>query len=306
MITKAKFDDYDKYTIEKGDTSVTITNLGATCISIKYKGQEYALNHKTAEEYIHGEGYIGAIVGRYANRIKESKFTLNGKEYTLAANEGKNQLHGGPNALDKKSFKAEEIGDNAVKFTYFSPDMENGYPGNLTVVITYTVNDNGFRIDFEGDADADTVYAPTTHLYFNLGNTDTILEHKLMIPADTYVKVDDESIPTEVLPVDEYYDFRQEREIKSFIDNTYVLNKTSDNLACVASFENKKMTLKSDYPGLQLYTGKFLTNEHHPYQGFAVEPGLYPNSPNREDFPNATLKAGEHFHKFVSYEFANN
>ena len=303
MITKEKFGNYDKYEISKGDLAVTVTTLGATCISIKFKGKELALTHKTADEYLNGDGFIGAIVGRYANRIKDAKFTLNGKEYILPANEGKNQLHGGPNAFDKRTFKAEEIGDNAVKFTYFSPDGENGYPGNLTAVFTYTVENDAFKIDFEGDTDADTVYAPTTHLYFNLAGGGSILDHEARVLADEYVAVDDESIPTEIKPVDEYFDFRKTRKIKSFIDHSYVLNKSEGDKVCEVSYDGVKMTLEADAPGVQFYTGKFLSGEYKAFEGFAFEPGLYPNSPNRDDFPNATLKAGEHYHKYARFSF---
>jgi len=303
MITKGKFDNFDKYTISSENLSVTVTTLGATCTSIIYKGQEIALSYETAQEYIDGDSYIGAIVGRYANRLKDSKITIDGKVIDVTPNEGKNQLHGGPNAFDKQEFKAEEIGDNAVKFTIVSPDGENGYPGNLTASFTYTVNGDSFKIDFEGDADKDTVFAPTTHLYFNLGGAEDILDTELYIPADYFVEVDSESIPTVVLPVDDYYDFRYDRPIENFIDNTYILNKDNEELACIATDNGIEMTLHTDYPGLQLYSGKFLNGKHKPFGGFAVEPGLNPNSPNREDFPDATLRAGQHFHKYVSYDF---
>lgn len=303
MITKSTFGNYEKYEITKGDMSVTVATLGATCISVKFKGKELALGYDNPEGYLKGEGYIGAIVGRYANRIKDAKFTLNGKEYVLPANEGKNQLHGGPDAFDRKKFNAEEIGDNAVKLTYFSPDGENGYPGNLTAAFTYTVTENSFNIDFEGDTDADTVYAPTTHLYFNFDGTGTILDHDMRILADKYVAVDDESIATEIKPVDEYFDFTKTRKIKSFVDHSFALNKSEGDLVCEASHNGVKMTLRSDYPGVQFYTGKFLSGKYKAFEGFAVEPGLFPNSPNRDDFPNATLKAGEHFHRYAKFSF---
>ena len=136
MINKTDFCGYDKYTITSDDISVELITLGATVTSLKFQGRETALFYDSAEEYLNGAAYICAAIGRYGNRIGGAKFSLNGTEYTLAANEGKNQLHGGPDSWDKRRWQAEVIGDKALRFTIFSPDGDNGFPGNMTASLT--------------------------------------------------------------------------------------------------------------------------------------------------------------------------
>ena len=179
MIQKSDFFGYDSYTISSERLSVRVMTLGATVIDFRFDGRPVALRFETAQEYLDSDAYLGAIVGRYANRIGGARFTLNGKTYELPANEGKNQLHGGKNSYDRRIWDAEVCGDSAVRFRLFSPDGDNGYPGNLSIAVTYTVAGDRMRIDFEGDCDADTYFAPTTHLYFNLGGAPTVLDTRL-------------------------------------------------------------------------------------------------------------------------------
>ena len=187
MIQKSDFFGYDSFTISSERLSVRVMTLGATVIDFRFDGRPVALRFETAQEYLDSDAYLGAIVGRYANRIGGARFTLNGKTYELPANEGKNQLHGGKNSYDRRIWDAEVCGDSAVRFRLFSPDGDNGYPGNLSIAVTYTVAGDRMRIDFEGDCDADTYFAPTTHLYFNLGGAPTVLDTRLWInPPDCW------------------------------------------------------------------------------------------------------------------------
>ncbi len=299
MIQKSDFCGYDRYTISSDALSVTVITLGAICTEINFAGRNLALNLPSADAYLNDTAYTGAIVGRYANRIAGSQFPLNGREYRLTPNEKGNHLHGGPDAFDKRRWQAEILGDHALKLSLFSPDGENGYPGNLTASVTYRVKGSELHLDLEGDCDQDTLFAPTTHLYFNLGGEERILNTRLRIPADHYLPVDEALIPTQMQPVDGTpFDFRQMRPVGRSYDHCFVL---SGSPACTVEGGDLRMTLHTDYPGLQVYTGDFLPGR--PQAGLALEPEALPNSPSRPDFPNVVLHRGEHFHRYIHYQF---
>lgn len=299
MIQKSDFCGYERYTISSDTLSVSVITLGAICTEIRFAGRNLALNLPTADAYLSNTAYIGAIVGRYANRIAGSKFPLNGRECLLTPNEKGNHLHGGPDAFDKKRWQAEILGDDALKLSLFSPDGENGYPGNLTASVTYRVKGSELRLDLEGDCDQDTLFAPTTHLYFNLGGEERILNTHLQIPAEYYLPVDEALIPTQMQSVDGTpFDFRQLRPVGQSYDHCFVL---SGSPACTVEDGGLRMTLRTDYPGLQVYTGDFLPGR--PQAGIALEPEALPNSPNRPDFPSVVLRKGAHFHKYIHYQF---
>ena len=248
-----------------------------------------------------GTSYIGAIIGRYGNRIAKARFTLNNTEYLLSANESGNQLHGGPNGFDKRAWTTEVVGENMVRFALFSPDGENGYPGNLHATVTYTVHADGFRIDFDADSDADTVYAPTTHIYWNLHGGPDILGSYLQMNAKTYLPVDRTNIPTgEIRCASDQFDFSNMRQIEADYDHCFILDGAP--AACVVSGDTR-MTLRTDYPALQFYTGSGLAAPHGRNAGFALEPEYYPDSPNQAAFPSPVLRKGDHFHKYVVYRF---
>ena len=301
MVLKDSFCGYDLYRIRSKELQVSVMTLGATVTSLQFLGQEMTLGYSSAKEYLAGTYYIGAIVGRYANRIAGARFDLNGKTVEVAPNENGNQLHGGPNAFDRQVWQAEVIGENAVRFDLHSPDGENGYPGNLSAWVTYSVEGDRLRIDFEGESDQDTLFAPTTHMYFSLGSEEGIWDAKLQINADRYLAVDEQLIPAgEPLPARDTFDFRQLRPIRGDYDHCFILCGQD---ACRAEKDGVRMELKTDFPALQLYTGGGLTGVFRKNQGFAIEPEYLPDSPNRPEFPSAVLKKGEHFHKFVEYRF---
>lgn len=301
MVRRQNWFGYELFVLESARISVSICTLGAAVTSVRVDGRERTLGYATPEEYMRGTAYVGAIVGRYANRIHAARFSLNGKEYQLSANENGNQLHGGSQGFDKRIWSAVMEGEDAVHLTLLSPDGENGYPGNVRAAVTYTVSDDEFRIVFEGDSDADTVFAPATHIYWNLNGSRDILSTRLWINADAYLPVDAQNIPTgELRSVCGEFDFTKEREIGRDYDHCFVLN---GKLAARAAAGDLCMTLYTDYPAVQFYTGASLQAPHQRNQGFALEPEYYPDSPNREEFPTPILRKGAHFHKYAAFRF---
>lgn len=300
MVTKKAFGAYDLYTITTDELEVSVTDLGATAVSLRWRGIETLIAYDSPEGYLAGDAYVGAIVGRYANRIAGAAFTLDGREYRLPANEGKNQLHGGPVSYDKRRWTAEILED-AVRFTLFSPDGDNGFPGGLTAAVTYSVKGGTLRLDFEGESDADTVYAPTSHMYFHFGEEENALDAQLQIQADSYLAVGEGLIPTEPVPAEGSFDFRSLRRVGGDYDHCFVL---SSRHACTMRQSGVQMEVHTDFPALQVYTGKFLPAPFAVNEGLAIEPEFYPDSPNRPDFPSTVLKAGERFHRWAEYRFS--
>ena len=300
MVTRTRFGAYELYTIDNGELAVSVTTLGATVTALRYRGRDCVPSYDSPEGYLGGAAYLGAAIGRYGNRIAGARFTLNGKEYRLPANEGANQLHGGPDSYDKRAWTAELLEDG-VRFTLLSPDGDNGFPGNLTASVTYRVRDDALLLDFEGDSDADTVYAPTSHMYFDLSGRENCREASLMVNASRYLEVDGALIPTEVTPVaGTRFDFRTMRPIGQAYDHCFVLDGEQ---ACVLRDGDVQMTLSTDFPALQVYTGEFLPAPFRSFGAVALEPEAYPDSPNRPDFPSTTLRAGEHYHRRAAYRF---
>lgn len=272
---------------------------------------DVVLGYDTAEEYLENGDYLGAFVGRYANRIAGAKFTLNGKEYHLTANEGKNTLHGGK-GLSKRHFEAH-CGDNSVRFEILSPDGEDGFPGNVSISVTYTLtDDNALCIDYEAVSDADTVINFTNHSYFNLKGGGTVLSHELMINAEHYLPVDHELIPTgEKRPVSgTEFDFRTLRPVKyGYYDHCFCLDG-EPGAVLYEPESGRRMTVTTDMPGVQLYCAGGLGNRsgkggarYGENSALCLETQFYPDSPNRPDFPSCLFKKGETFKSKTTYKF---
>ena len=216
-------------------------------------------------------------------------------------NEGRNHLHGGSVGFHKRIWAAECLGEQAVRFTLHTPDGDAGYPGELTMHVTYRVEGSRLFLDFEGVSTKDTILAPTTHMYFNLGGTESILGTTLQINAGRWIPVDGELIPTgELRPAEGPFDFRTPHAIAQNFDHGFVLDGPD---ALVAEDGGVRLSLHTDYPALQLYTGEFLSGKLHPNQGFAIEPEACPDTPNHPEFGSALLKAGEIFHRSIAYTF---
>lgn len=275
-----------------------------------------------------GMPYFGALIGRYGNRIANAKFTLDGKTYTLAANDHGNTLHGGNKGFDKVYWNIEKTGDSSLTLTYDSKDGEEGYPGNLKVKVVYTLtNDNGLKIDYTASTDKATSVNLTNHCYFNLsaGKDETILNHQLMLNADKYTPVNDKLIPTgKIDPVKGGpMDFTTAKTIgkdidsvKGGYDHNWVLNRSGDGLQNVAGLydpgSGRYMEVWTTQPGIQFYSGNFLdgtlTNtkngqKYVKHAALCLETQHYPDSPNQPSFPSTILKPGETYRQTTIYKF---
>lgn len=302
MITCKPWGDYQLFTMENEAVSATLTDIGAAIVSLKFKGRETVLGHETPEQYLTLGGCLGATVGRYANRIGGAAFTLNGVDYRLTANEGRNQLHGGLEGLPhhKRRWTAELDAD-ALRFTLLSPDGDNGFPGCITETVVYTLLPDGLRADYSGESDADTHFAPTNHSYFDLSGKRCCLDATLQINAERYLRVDDEKLPVAVEPVEgTRFDFRAPRRVAEDYDHAFVL---SGSPACTLSDGGLSLHIVTDFPALQVYTGAGLSGDQRPHGGLALEPEFYPDSPNHPEFPSTVLRKGETMHRFIEYRF---
>jgi aldose 1-epimerase len=331
-----------EYTLTNGkNMSVGVINYGGIITSIKVPDRDgkidnVVLGFRDMDSYVSKNPYFGVIAGRYANRIANAKFMLDGKEYTLAANNGPNSLHGGVKGFDKHIWQVKEVpgGDSVgLELAYRSPDGEEGYPGNLDAKVTYTLTDkNEFRIDYAATTDKATVINLTSHSYFNLaGNgSGTVLDHKLTINADKYTPVDPTSIPTGIASVEGTpFDFRQPTRIGDRIrdgdqqliygrgyDHNWVLSRSNDgSLALAARLEDAKtgriLEISTTEPGIQFYTGNFLDGTlvgsagkmYRQGDGLCLETQHFPDSPNHPDFPSTVLKPGETYKTSTVHRF---
>jgi len=320
---------------------VRAMTYGGIIVSIRVpdrKGQmsDIVLGHETAEGYMPNPPYLGAIVGRYANRIANGTFTLDGKTYTLPKNDGPNTLHGGTTrTFDKVMWDGEPLkGKTGVVLTYLSKDGEEGFPGNLKVKVTYTLNDdNELTVDYEATTDKATPINVSQHSYFNLageGNGD-ILSHEIMINADRFTPVDKNLIPTgELRPVKGTpFDFTTSTKIGARIDDNYeqlvlghgydhnfVLNRKGEGMVLAAQVyeptTGRVLEVSTTQPGVQFYTGNFLDGsvtgkQGHVYKrryGFCLETQHFPDSPNHPSFPTTILRPDERFHQVTVFKFS--
>ncbi|MEX2263096.1 MAG: aldose epimerase family protein [Bryobacteraceae bacterium] len=315
-----------------------ISTLGATLVSLKVpdrngKLDDVVLGFDTVDGYEKGR-YFGAIVGRYGNRIAKGRFSLNGVEYTLARNNGENHLHGGVRGFSGVVWAARAKDAGSIELTYLSKDGEEGYPGNLTAKVTYTLNDlNELKIDYSATTDKDTIVNLTNHAYFNLAGQGAgdVLGHRVMIAASRFTPVDAGLIPTGELRsvTGTPFDFREPKTIGERIgakdpqlaigrgyDHNYVLDASSGNLERAARVvepqSGRVMEVLTAEPGMQLYTGNYLDGSligkgGKPYgsrYGFCMETQHFPDSPNRPEFPSVVLKPGGRYETTTVYRFS--
>ena len=318
-----------------------VTNFGGRIVSLWVPDKsgnmgDIVLGYDSLNQYLSGNPYFGAMIGRYGNRISKGKFALEGKDYQLAANNGANALHGGPkgfhNVFWSVAPKTTPAGES-LKMTYVSRNGDEGYPGNLSVRVTYTLtNQNELVIDYEATSDQTTVLNLTHHSFFNLAGEGhgSVLNHKIMIAADRFCPINEGLIPTGTLQEvrGTPFDFRkavaigerigQENQQLKFgkgYDHNWVLNNKPGEFALAArvseSTSGRVMEVWTSEPGLQFYSGNFLTPSEKGKGGkiydfrtaFCLEAQHFPNSPNQPNFPSTVLRPGEVYRQRTSYRF---
>jgi aldose 1-epimerase len=248
-----------------------------------------------------GDGYAGAVVGRYANRIARGAFELDGVAYQVPVNDPPNALHGGAAGFDTREWTVLRSSGRAVSLGYVSADGEEGFPGRLDVEVTYTLDDDALRLSFRATTDAPTVVNLASHTYWNLAGDGTIDGHELQVDASEYVPVDDTGIPTDgPAPVaGTRFDLRAPRVVAGErFDHTFVLDG-GVTLADPAS--GRRLVVETSEPGVQVYTGDRL---HAPRAGIALETQHFPDSPNRPGFPSVVLRPDELFESMTGYRLA--
>jgi len=331
----------DLYTLtnDKG-VEARITTYGGIIVSLKVPDRngrlgDVVLGYDNLEGYLTDSPYFGALIGRYGNRIAKGSFQLGGTPYQLAQNNGDNHLHGGVVGFDKVIWKAKALwGEDEVglQLTYLSHDGEEGYPGNLSVTVVYTLtNNNALKIDYSATTDKKTIANLTNHSYFNLAGTGDILGHELMLKADRFTPVDKGLIPTGELSSVEGtpMDFTKPTAIGARInqndeqliyglgyDHNWVLNNSGGKLALAAKiFEpisGRVMKVYTTQPGIQFYSGNFLDGSitgkndeiYYKHFGFCLETQHFPDSPNHSNFPSTSLNPGQRYKQTTIYKFS--
>lgn len=321
---------------------VKITNYGGTITSIKVKDRhgkfgDVVLGFDTLDGYVSktNTAYFGALIGRYANRIAKGTFNLDGHDYHVPTNDGPNALHGGLRGFDKRVWEVRSAPTDqpSLELHYVSRDGEEGFPGNLSVTVRYSLGDaNDLRIDYSATTDKDTVLNLTNHSYFNLSGPGSgdILHHKLTLAADRFTPIDSTLIPTGTLQdvAGTPLDFRTPAIVGSRIkqdndqlkfakgyDHNFVLNHSEKELALAAMVEDphsgRVMEVFTTQPGIQFYSGNFLNGTVHGIGGvykfrsaLCLETQHFPDSPNHPNFPSTVLKPGDEFHQTTIYRFS--
>lgn len=335
--------DVNLYTLSNGaGMTAQVINYGATITSLMVpdrngKAADVVLGYDSIDGYMNGTSYLGAVVGRYGNRIGKGRFQIDGKQYQVTVNDGENHLHGGKIGFNKVLWDATVPGDSStasLQLRYVSRDGEEGYPGTVTLKVTYTLTEkNELRVDYEGTTDQPTVLNPTQHSYFNLSGdfNKTILDHLLLIDADGITPVDKGLIPTgQIVSVaDTPLDFRMPMAIGAHIndqdeqlafgrgyDHNWVLKGTPGQVRRVAELydaaSGRMMTVFTDQPGLQFYSGNFLDGTAKGKNGIAyqhrtalcLETQAFPDTPNKPQFPSVILRPGQTYRQTTVYQFS--
>lgn len=330
------------FTLRGENIEVEVTNYGGHIISLKVpdrggKLADIVLGYDDLDSYLHDKAHFGGIIGRFANRIANGRFVLNGKQYQLAQNNDRNHLHGGPRGFDRAFWRATDVSDekgDALKLEYLSKDGEEHYPGNLSVAVRYSISGKGeLRIDYSAKTDADTILNLTNHAYFNFSGagTDDILNHELMLRASRFTPVNSALIPTGELRSVEGtpFDFRRPHRIGERIDApdeqikfgkgydlNWVIDGGGEGLIVAAQAYDRKsgraLEVRTTEPGIQFYSGNMIGagtrgkrgETYGPRSGFCLETQHFPDSPNQPSFPSTVLKAGTKFASATIFAFS--
>jgi aldose 1-epimerase len=313
-----------------------ITNYGGILVSLVVPDRnghpaDIVLGYDNVEKYVaDNRPHFGATIGRYGNRIGRARFSLNGVEHRLAKNNGENSIHGGNRGFDKVMWTPRKLPGSGLELSYLSRDGEEGYPGNLTVTVTYTLDRNSLTIAYAATTDQDTILNLTNHSYFNLrGGEGDVLNYSATLNADRYTPVDAELIPTgELRPVaGTPFDFRRPQAIGARIDqdneqlrfgkgydHNWVLNRRGPGLSLAAQVHEpvsgRVLEVHTTEPGVQFYTANNLNNVqgkgariYGPRSAFCLETQHFPDSPNHPGFPSTVLRPGQHFSSTTEFRF---
>lgn len=326
-----------KICLRKGELSCEVITFGATLRTLVVPDKDgnpvdVVLGYDTLERYLSEDGYLGATVGRFANRIAKGTFTLNGQAYTLPINNGNNHLHGGTVGFSHRVWNIAEATSDSVTLTLTSPDGEQGYPGTLQVTAQYTLQEDALVLRHTAVSDQDTPCSITNHTYFNLGghNSGSATNQKVKIYADDYTPSDPELIPLgnfspvagtpldfrTMMPIQAHVDdpFPQLTQARGY-DHNYVIRGSWGTLRPAAIAVSDKtgiqMQVDTTLPGVQLYTGNYVDKDdigkggctYRPRYGFCLETQFYPNSPNQPDFPSCILHPGQQYDHCTVWRF---
>ncbi|XP_062979943.1 galactose mutarotase [Elgaria multicarinata webbii] len=321
----------EKFLLKSDTVKVEIISLGCIITSLETKGRDgkfsdVVLGFDHLEGYINKHPYFGAVVGRVANRIAKGKFVVEGQEYQLAINNGPNSLHGGIKGFDKVIWAPEVLPDG-VCFFRVSPDLEEGYPGELKVWVTYTLKDGELRINYRAQSSKTTPVNLTNHAYFNLAGqgSPNIYDHEFIIKADSYLPVDETQIPTgEISSVQgTAFDLRkpvglgrhlQEFQLSGF-DHNFCLTQSKETSFCARAYHppsGRIIEVYTTQPGIQFYTGNFLDDTlkgkgghiYPKHSGFCLETQNWPDAVNQPTFPDALLHPGEEYNTTTCFKFS--
>jgi aldose 1-epimerase len=328
------------YTLSDGAFEARVATYGGILVSLKAPDRQgnaadVVLGFDDVDGYVanfngRSAAFFGAIIGRYANRIAHGSFTLDGQKYSLPKNDGENTLHGGPRGFNNVVWKAKTVA-NGLELRYLSKDGEEGFPGNLTATVRYTLVKGDLRIEYWATTDKNTVVNLTNHAYFNLAGQGDILKHELTLHASRFTPVDAGLIPTGELKSIQStpFDFRKARAIGARInaddgqlhlghgyDHNWVLDNGGGKLVEAAELydpgSGRVLKVLTDQPGIQFYSGNFLDGTikgkggkpDQLHAALCLETQHFPDSPNHPDFPSAELKPGEHYHTVTVYSFS--
>ena len=299
-----------------------ILPFGAIIKSIKFKKQEMTLSVDDPQYYLENPFYLGATVGRYANRIAKGRFNLSGTQYQLEANNGPNSLHGGVKGFNKVLWQVTKQTESEVELYYCSPDGEQGFPGELQVWQTISAKNGELTLHFKALTNKETLVNFTNHCYFNLDGSESINEHLVQINTDRYLPIDTTSIPLNeaALVCGTCFDFTKPAQVGEALsavhpqleagngfDHCYIFNDDSSlkTMATLTSpHTNVSLTLKSTQPGMQLYTANFVGSPFKARQALCFEAQNWPDAPNRENFPKANLLPAEKYEQVIIYAFS--